>query len=94
MQTVMNFHAFFPSCAFICVPEILCTLRYCIPYSSSQASYSRIFISALIKRAVTLELFAFSCAKTAEGYRSAVQPASCVQRQGEREGSQALGLPR
>lgn len=45
------------------------------------------------KRAVTLELFALSCAKTAEGQRGAEQPASCAQRQGEREGSQTLGLP-
>lgn len=80
--------------SFPCVPEILRTHIYCIPCFLTQASDSRIFISALTKRAVTLELFALSCAKTAEGQRSAVQSASCVQRQGEREGSQALGLPR
>lgn len=72
--------AFFPSCAFTCVPEILCTPRYCIFDAFWVKLQTTSLISALTKRAVTLELFAV--------------PTSCVQRQGEREGSQALRLPR
>lgn len=86
--------AFFPSSA-ICVSSTVShTQICCIPGSPSHTTDSRIFISALKKKEKSLwSYLLLAVPRQSEGQHGAAQPASCAQRQGEREASQTLGLP-